>query len=185
MRGLHQPMDRSRSIGMDALTAMLTRRVVRQFTGRPVELDQLQRIVDAGRHAMSARNLQPWQFIVVRDAQTLRELGALCSTGRFVANAPAAIVVLKDIANQRWADTDCAQAVANMANAAWEQGLGTCWVGNFDAAAIAARLGVPENWAVFTVLPFGYPDPASPPQSKPLKPRRETTHFERFGNPRP
>jgi nitroreductase len=166
---------------MDATTAILTRKVVRQFERRPVELDRLTRIVDAGRHAMSARNLQPWQFIVVRGADSLRELGALCSTGRFVADAPAAIVVLKDTTNQRWADTDCAQAVCNMANAAWAMGLGTCWVGNFDAAAIAQRLGVPQNWAVFTVLPFGYPDSGHPPQPKPIKPRRETVHFERFG----
>ena len=164
---------------------MLSRRVVRQFAPRPVELDQLRQIVNAGRHAMSARNLQPWQFIVIRDALMLRELGGLCTTGRFVAQAPAAVVVLKDTGNARWADTDCAQAVANMANAAWAMGLGTCWVGNFDAAAIAAKLGVPDGWLVFTVLPFGYPDPASPPQPKPLKPGRETTHFERFGNSLP
>jgi nitroreductase len=170
---------------MDATSAMVNRRAVRQFAARPVELEQLRQIVNAGRHAMSARNLQPWQFIVVRNADTLRELGAWCSTGRFVALAPAAIVVLKDTANARWADTDCAQAVSNMANAAWAMGLGTCWVGNFDAAAIAAKFGVPDNWAVFTVLPFGYPDPANPPSPKPLKPARETTHFERFGNPRP
>jgi len=170
---------------MDALSAIVDRRVVRQFAPRPVELDQLRQIVKAGRHAMSARNLQPWQFIVIRDAATLRELGALCSTGRFVAGAPAAIVVLKDTGNARWADTDCAQAVSNMANAAWAMGLGTCWVGNFDAAAIAARLGVPDNLAIVTVLPFGYPDPANPPQPKPLKPARETTHFERFGNSLP
>jgi nitroreductase len=170
---------------MDALDAILTRKVVRKFGPRPVELDRLRRIVDAGRHAMSARNLQPWQFVVVRNAGTLRELGALCSTGRFVADAPAAIVILKDTGNQRWADTDCAQAVCNMADAAWAMGLGTCWVGNFDAAAIAQRLGVPANWAVFTVLPFGYPDPAGAAQAKQIKPRREVVHFERFGNPDP
>ncbi|MGO9063028.1 MAG: nitroreductase family protein [Candidatus Binataceae bacterium] len=170
---------------MDALEVILTRRVVRQFAPQPVEIEQLKKIVDAGRHAMSARNLQPWQFVVVRDPDTLRELGGLCTTGRFIANAPAAIVVLKDTRNQRWADTDCAQAVANMADAGWALGLGTCWVGNFDAAAIAARLGVPDNWAIFTVLPFGYPDSGNPPQSKPLKAWRETTHFERFGNSQP
>jgi nitroreductase len=167
---------------MDALQAILSRKVVRQFARRPVELEQLTRIVDAGRHAMSARNLQPWQFIIVRNSDTLRELGALCTTGRFVADAAAAIVVLKDSGNQRWADTDCAQAVCNMANAGWAMGLGTCWIGNFDAAAIAQRLGVPQNYAVFTVLPFGYPDDAQPPQPKQLKPRNEVVHFEHFGN---
>ncbi len=170
---------------MDALEAMVTRKVVRQFARRPVELEQLRRIVDAGRHAMSARNLQPWQFIIVRNPDTLRELGALCTTGRFVADAPAAVVVLKDTSNARWADTDCAQAVCNMANAGWAMGLGTCWVGNFDAAAIAQRLGVPGNLAVVTVLPFGYPADGNPPQPKPLKPRREVVHFERFGSSQP
>jgi nitroreductase len=170
---------------MDALETIVTRKAVRQFAARPVVLDQLRRIVEAGRHAMSARNLQPWHFVVVRNPDTLRELGGLCTTGRFVADAPAAVVILKDTSNQRWADTDCAQAVCNMANAAWALGLGTCWVGNFDAAAIARRLGAPDRWAVFTVLPFGYPDPANPPVPKPLKPRREMTHFERFGNPAP
>jgi len=166
---------------METLEAIIGRRVVRTFAARPVEPAQLEQIVRAGRHAMSARNLQPWQFIVIRDAARLRELGGLCTTGRFVADAPAAIVVLKDTANARWADVDCAQAVQNMATAAWSLGLGTCWVGNFDGQKIAQLLDVPAGWAVFTILPFGYPDPASPPQVKPLKQPADVVHYERFG----
>ena len=80
---------------MDALQAINGRRVQRAFDPRPVDPDALARIVDAGRHAMSARNLQPWQFIVVRDRTRLKEIGALCTTGKFVADAPASVVVLK------------------------------------------------------------------------------------------
>jgi nitroreductase len=167
---------------MDALEAILTRKVQRTFSDKAVEPEKLAKIVDAGRHAMSARNLQPWQFIVVRSRDTLKEIGALCSTGRFVTDSPAAIVVLKDVANARWADVDCAQAVQNMANAGWALGLGTCWVGNFDAAKIGAMLAVPQGWAIFTILPFGYTDPKNPPQAKALKPRKEMVHQERFGN---
>ena len=58
--------------------------------------EKLRKIVEAGRHAMSARNMQPWQFVVIQNRDTLNEVGALCSTGRFVADSPAAIVVLKD-----------------------------------------------------------------------------------------
>jgi nitroreductase len=166
---------------MDAIEAILSRRVQRAFALKPVEPKKLAKIVDAGRHAMSARNLQPWQFIVIDDRALLKELGALCTTGRFVADAPAAIVVLKDAANARWADVDCAQAVQNMANAGWAMGLGTCWVGHFDGPKIAGILGVPAEWVVFTILPFGYPDSANPPQSKPLKPRRTVVHYGRFG----
>jgi nitroreductase len=167
---------------MDVLDTMKGRRVQRSYAQQPVELEKLSAIVDAGRHAMSARNLQPWNFIVIRDRATLKQLGELCSTGKFVAEAPAAIAILKDTNNARWADIDCGQAVMNMANAAWSMSLGTCWVGNFEGDKIAHLLGAPAGWAIFTVLPFGYQDEKNPPQAKPLKPRAELVHFERFGN---
>jgi nitroreductase len=166
---------------MDAIEAILSRRVQRAFSNQAVEPDKLAKIVDAGRHAMSARNLQPWNFIIIQNRDRLKELGGLCTTGRFVAEAPAAIVVLKQRENARWADVDCAQAVQNMADAGWALGLGTCWVGNFEGKQIAEILAVPEKWGVFTVLPFGYPDPKNPPQAKPLKPRKEMVHYESFG----
>src|SRR5580704_17942776 len=166
---------------MEAIEAILKRRVQRTFANQPVEAEKLAKIVDAGRHAMSARNMQPWQFIVIQNRDTLKEVGALCSTGRFVTDSPSAIVVLKDVANARWADVDCAQAVQNMATAGWALGLGTCWVGNFDAAALKEMLGYPDGWEVFTILPFGYADDKNPPQSRPLKKRAEMVHHEKFG----
>jgi nitroreductase len=170
---------------MDAIEAILSRRVQRAFSSAPVEPEKIERIVDAGRHAMSARNLQPWQFVIVRDRASLARLGELCTTGKFVGEADVAIIVLKDGANARWADVDCAHAVQSMANAGWAMGLGTCWVGNFDAKAIGALLEASEPWTVFTVLPFGYQNPASPPQARPLKPRRDMVHYEKFGRPKP
>jgi nitroreductase len=170
---------------MDAIEAITTRKALRAFAPDSVELEKLKQIIDAGRHAMSARNLQPWQFVVIRDRDRIREIGALCATGKFVSDAPAAIVVLKDSSNTRWADIDCAQAVQNMATAAWSLGLGTCWVGNFDGQKIAQMLGAPAQWTIFTILAFGKPNSASPPQSRPLKPRGEISHFEHWGNRQP
>jgi nitroreductase len=170
---------------VDAIEATTTRKALRTFASDPVEPAKLKQIIDAGRHAMSARNLQPWQFIVINDRNRIREIGGLCATGRFVSDAPAAIVVLKDTSNRRWADIDCAQAVQNMATAAWSLGLGTCWVGNFDGPQIAEMLGTPAQWAIFTILAFGAPNPTSPPQSRPLKPRGEVVHYERWGNHQP
>jgi nitroreductase len=167
---------------MEALEAIKTRRVQRAFADRPVELEKLLEIADAGRHAMSARNMQPWQFIVIRDRKKLREIANYCSSGKFLNDAPAAIAILKDIQNTRWADIDCAQAVQNMATAGWSMGLGTCWVGNFEAEKILPLLDGPSGWTLFTILPFGYRDPGNPPKNQILKPRAETVHFERFGN---
>ncbi len=166
---------------MDAIQAIMTRKVQRAFSNRAVDDGQLSTIVDAGRHAMSARNLQPWRFIVIRERARLKEIGELCSTGKFVAEAPSAVAVLKDLGNTRWADVDCAQAVQNMADAAWALGLGTCWVGNFDAQKISAILGVPDGWSIFTILPFGYADSKKPPEARPLKARGEVVFQERFG----
>lgn len=170
---------------MDTLQAIMTRKVQRAFSDKTVEIEKLAQIVDAGRHAMSARNMQPWQFIVVRERATLAALGDLCSTGRFVSDAPAAVVVLKDVSNTRWANVDCAQAVQAMAIAGWALGLGTCWVGNFEQEKISNLLGIPDGWEVFTVLPFGYPDAKNPAQARPLKRRAEVVHYERYGNPKP
>jgi nitroreductase len=170
---------------MDAIEAITNRKALRAFAPRQVEPEKLQKIIDSGRHAMSARNLQPWQFVLIYKADRIREIGALCTTGKFVCDAPAVIVVLKDTSNTRWADIDCAQAVQNMATAGWSLGLGTCWVGNFDGQKIAQMLGVPAQWAIFTILAFGYPNSTNPPQSRPLKSRREVVHHEHWGNHRP
>lgn len=170
---------------MDAIEAITTRKALRAFAPDKVDPEKLRQIVDAGRHAMSARNLQPWQFVIIYDRDRIRDIGALCATGKFVSDAPAAVVVLKDTSNTRWADIDCAQAVQNMATAAWSLGLGTCWVGNFDGQKISQILGVPPPWEIFTILAFGYPNSKSPPQSRPLKPRREIVHYEHWGQYRP
>ena len=170
---------------MDAIEAIKSRRVQRAFDSREVELDKLEMIVDAGRQAMSARNMQPWQFIVVRDRAMLKKIGELCSTGRFVSDAPSAIVVLKNTENTRWADIDCGQAVQNMAVVGWGLELGTRWVGNFDNAKLSEMLGVPALWAIFTILPFGYTDPKRAPEARPLRSRKEMVHYERYGTPSP
>ena len=166
---------------MEAIEAILGRKVQRTFAAKPVKEEKLSTIVEAGRHAMSARNMQPWQFIVVRDRERLKQMGALCSTGRFVADAPSAVVIVKDLGNARWADVDCAQAVQNMADAGWALGLGTCWVGNFDKEKLSGMLSVPSEWAIFTILPFGYADEKNPPQARPLKKRIEMVHYETYG----
>jgi nitroreductase len=63
------------------MEAITSRKVQRTFAAQAVEAEKLGQIVSAGRHAMSARNLQPWQFIVIQNRDQLREIGALCSTG--------------------------------------------------------------------------------------------------------
>ena len=58
-------------------TAIRRKRVVRRFADRPLERDHLTRIIDAGRHAGSSKNSQPWPFVVVENRETLRELAGV------------------------------------------------------------------------------------------------------------
>lgn len=59
---------------MDVMEAIRTKRAVRQFTDQPVPDTGVRQILDAGRHAQSSKNEQPWQFVVVRDREILEKL---------------------------------------------------------------------------------------------------------------
>src|SRR5213078_5246973 len=81
---------------MDVFEAVRTLLAVRSYQDTPVPDAVVRRIVEAGRLTGSAMNRQPWHFIVIRDAETLRRLGTLASSGPYVAQAPLAIVVATD-----------------------------------------------------------------------------------------
>jgi nitroreductase len=78
---------------MEAFEAIRTLLAVRSYKDTPVPDDVVRRIVEAGRLTGSGMNRQPWHFIVIRERETLRRLGALASSGSYVAQAPLAIVV--------------------------------------------------------------------------------------------
>ena len=77
---------------MELMDAIQTRRSIRDYLNRPVEEDKLQRILNAGRLAPSARNGQEWRYVVVRDPAMLEKLMAAASNQSFVAEAPVVIV---------------------------------------------------------------------------------------------
>ena len=112
---------------MDVFEAIRTLLAVRSYRDTPVPEDVLRRIVEAGRLTGSGMNRQPWHFIVVRDRDTLRRLGALASSGPYVAQAPLAVVVATD--KSRFAVSDASRAFQSMLLTAWADGVGSNWVG--------------------------------------------------------
>ena len=78
---------------MDAFAALRTLLAVRSYQAKPVPDAVVRRILEAGRLTGSAMNRQPWHFIVVKNPETLKSLGALASSGPYIAQAPLAIVV--------------------------------------------------------------------------------------------
>ena len=166
---------------MDVFEAVRTLLAVRGYQDKPVPDAVVRRIVEAGRLTGSGMNGQPWHFIVVRDRETLRKLGALASSGRYVAQAPLAIVVATD--KSRFAVSDASRAIQSMLLTAWADGVGSNWVGFSGLEKVNAVLDVPAGLDVLAILPFGYPARPVGRGKKQRKPLREVGHLERYGHP--
>jgi nitroreductase len=140
---------------VDAYLALVSRREVREYDGRPLPADAVQRILEAGRLAGSSRNRQARRFIAVRDAGVRQALAEVVHTPANVRGAALVIAVVT------WGrgpgGLDAGRAAQNMMLAAWNEGIGSCPNGitNPDACRAAVRAGDEEE--VATLLSFGFP----------------------------
>ena len=166
---------------MDVVEAIRTLLAVRSYQDKPLPDAVVRRIVEAGRLTGSAMNGQPWHFIVIRDGETLRRLGALASSGPYVAQAPLAILVATD--KTRFAVSDASRAIQSMLLTAWADGVGSNWVGFGGLEKVKTVLDIPASLDVLAILPFGYPARAVGRGKKQRKPLREVAHLERYGRP--
>jgi nitroreductase len=164
---------------MDAFETIRTILAIRRYQDRPVAEATLRRVVEAGRLTGSAKNMQPWHFVVVQDRPTLTKLGALARTGAHVAQAAAAIVVAID--KTPFAVSDASRAIQSMLLAAWAEGVGSNWVGFGGMEDVKALLGIPARLDVLAILPLGYPAVPSGKGKKDRKPLSAVAHRERFG----
>ncbi|HEY6875889.1 MAG TPA: nitroreductase family protein [Candidatus Dormibacteraeota bacterium] len=164
----------------DVFDAVRTVLAVREYEDRPVPDEVLRRIVDAGRLTASARNAQPWHFVVVRDREGLRKLGSLVRTGPYTANAAAAIVVACE--RNPYAMSDATRAIQSMILVAWGEGVGSNWTGFGGIEGVRKELGIPEELDVLAVMPLGYPK-RKVVGRKNRKPLSEVASAERFGEP--
>jgi nitroreductase len=165
------------------------KRAVRDFATRPLDPNDLSRILDAGRRAHSAKNQQRWGFVVVRDRDRLRELSAVGPYAGHVAGAAAAVALVTP--DPRAPGTplsvmwDLGGAAAQMMLVAWELGVGSCPATVYDHEAARRILGYPAGMHCEFILSFGYPaDPAvltranRPGGRRPLE---DVVHEERWG----
>lgn len=166
---------------MEVFEAVSTLLAVRSYQSRPVPPEIVRRIVEAGRLTGSSMNRQPWHFIVVEDPETLRRLGALATTGPYIAQAPLAIVVA--IEKTRFAVSDASRAIQSMMLTAWEAGIGSNWVGFQGLEEVKPLLGIPDHLDILAIIPFGYPAQAVGRGKKKRKTLAEVAHRERFGQP--
>jgi len=168
---------------VSVMTAIKMRRSIRHYKDKPVEREKLKKVLEAGRLAPSAGNMQEWKFIVVSDKNT-REKLAMAAHSRFVVEAPLVIVACATITDcvlesgQLAYPMDVAIAVDHMTLKAVEEGLGTCWVGDFDERKVKEALNIPDDVRVVTLLTLGYPKYVPGPRKR--KKLEEIVAYEKW-----
>lgn len=168
---------------MEVIDAIRARRSTRSFQDRPVEDEKLKAVLEAGRLAPSARNLQDWRFVVVRDPDTRKRLAEAAKNQEFVGKAPVVIAACGTsdyvmTCGQHAYALDVAIAVDHMTLSAAAVGLGTCWIGAFYEDKVKEILGIPEHVRVVALLPLGYPTQAARPT--PRKKMDEILAYEKW-----
>ncbi len=167
---------------MDSIEAMRTRRSVRAYQDKAVPRELLETVVDCGRMAATALNVQPWDFVVVTEPSMRRRIAETTDHGKFIADAAACIVVLSK--DTKYYLEDGSAATQNILVAARACGLGSCWIAGDKkpyADAIRAMTGAPEGHRLVSLIAVGYPAQDPSPTKRPLD---ETLHWERYGGHR-
>ena len=162
---------------MDVTTAIQRRRSIRKYQNKEIPKELLMQILEMARLAPSGANRQPWQLVVVTDAEKRKALVPICKDQKFVGECSAFIAGIDD-PTQKWSRVDIAIAMEHVALVAVEKGLGTCWVGAFDQEKLGAALGAPAGMVVTVGMALGYPDEA--PEARTRKALVELVHWEDF-----
>jgi nitroreductase len=169
---------------MNVMEAIRARRSIRSYQNRPVEEEKLQAVLEAGRLAPSASNRQEWRYVVVRDPALRKKLAEAANGQKFVAEAPVVLVGCAKTDGHRMTcgepcyPIDLAISMDHMTLKAVDEGLGTCWIGAFDAQAVKKLLGIPDEIRVVELMPLGYP--AGEPAARPRLPQAEIVMYDKW-----
>ena len=169
---------------MDLTEAINKRRSIRSYKDKPVEEKKLREVLEAGRIAPSASNLQDWKFIVIKNKETIKKLAEASNSQGFIAEAPVVVVCCstnparKMPCGQPSGPVDISIATTQMMLKAVEEGLGTCWIGAFNEGKVKKILDIPDNTVAVALFPLGYPK--EDPSPRPRKDFEEVFTFEKW-----
>jgi nitroreductase len=136
---------------VDTFQAIVSKRDTRRYANRPVPDEVAERILQAGRVAGSARNRQPWRFVVVESEERRAPLAAAVYAPDNVLGARLVVAIVGS------SGLDTGRSMQNMMLAAWNDRVASCPNGIADAGAACEALGLGSDEMVATVLSFGYP----------------------------
>jgi nitroreductase len=155
---------------MDLITE---RKSVRNYLDKRISREHVQTCIEAARRAPSAHNIQPWRFIVIDDEEVKKSLCAEACSGiyknsKFIESAPVLVLLLakldlivnriaRAIQGTNYYLLDVGIAGEHLVLQAQELGIGTCWIGWFNAKKIRKYLRLPQTYRVVSIISMGYP----------------------------
>jgi len=153
---------------MKIYNAIISRRTIRKFQQKPIKLSILKRIVNAGRLAPSAGNLQPLEYVIAVDDALRERIFPNVRWAAYIApegnpknnERPVAYIIIlvnKEISFGSFFKYDVGASAENITLAALEEGIGCCWIGSFNRKKIENILKIPEEYRADLVLALGYP----------------------------
>ena len=151
----------------DLIQTIMTRTSIRAFQDKHVSDETVEVLLKAAMAAPSAKNSQPWAFVVIRDRALLEKLGDSLPNAKMTATAPVAVVIcgvlekaLPGEAREYWIQ-DAAAATENFLLAVHALGLGAVWTGVHPISEririLKDALHLPDGIEPFCLIPFGYP----------------------------
>lgn len=172
---------------MDFLELTKNRYSCRSFSEKPVEQEKLDLILEAGRVAPTARNIQPQKILVLTDKSELEKLGNCTNYGW---NAPVIMIICydkelvyhRDCDNLDFGYIDTSIVTTQMMLEIQNLGLGTTWIGAFNPEKIRQNYNIPKNYEIVALLPVGYPSEDAHPSRlhEDRKPIEETVFYNKF-----
>ncbi len=169
---------------MDTQKAILTRRSIRKYTDTAVSDELIRNLLDAGMHSPTARNIQPWHFIVVTDRLILDKLALAHPYAKMLNQATLAILICGDKKLQEtegYIVQDCSAATQNILLSAHTHGLGAVWLGMFPREEriqkVSKLLEIPDHILPVSLISIGYPDEH---KDAPDRYKIEKIHWNKF-----
>lgn len=166
---------------METLQAILTRRSIRKFENKQIAEELIIKLLEAAMYAPSARNTQPWHFIVINERKKLDEIPKLHPYADMCYEAPLAILVCGDLNLEKmegYIAINCAAATQNLLLAAHDLGLGAVWLGVYPRKERMEKLskffGIPDYIIPVSLVAVGYP---AEKKEKPERFRPERIHY--------
>lgn len=164
---------------METYEAVISRVEVREYSSEKIPDNVKLKILEAARMSPTGLNLQHWRFILVEDKENLKKLAELSTSGKWVAGADFAIIVLTN-PKYPFHLIDAGRAIQNMQLVGWSEGVGSCIYTGFKEREMRKEFNIPSELTVAAVVGFGYPKKKLVGK-KNRRPLSELAYSEKYG----